>query len=103
MDGKIGKAGLSFRSVHTRGGGGGGGIPIYDMVRMCGPNSPLFQHCQVHDKPPFSKKTVYDRLIFLDWYMNGPILNVHIFAQIFNSETQTETKLYYLCVTFEYN
>ena len=32
-----------------------------------------------------------------------PFLNVHIFAKIFSSETQVETKLYYLCaVNFEY-
>ena len=31
-----------------------------------------------------------------------PCLNLHNFAQIFSSETQIETKLYYLCVHFEY-
>ena len=40
---------------------GGGVTPYtYDMVRMCGPNSPLFQRCHVYDKPPFSNETVYD-------------------------------------------
>ena len=29
------------------GGGGGVGFPIYGIVRMCVPNGPLFQRCQV--------------------------------------------------------
>ena len=39
---------------------GGGGVTtfIFDKVQMCGPNSPLFQRCQVYDKPPFSKKSI---------------------------------------------
>ena len=43
---------------------GGGGLPIYDIVRMCLLNSPLFQGCQVYDKPPFSEKKVCDWLSF---------------------------------------
>ena len=29
--------------------GGGGGLPVYDIVRMCDLNSPLFQRCQGYD------------------------------------------------------
>ena len=32
-----------YNELNRGGGGGGGGLPIYDIVRMCGPNSPLFQ------------------------------------------------------------
>ena len=55
---------VSFSLGGGGGGGGGGLLPKYDMVRISGPNSPLFHRCQVYDKPPFS---------FLDWYMNAPI------------------------------
>ena len=45
--------------AHISGGGGGGvELPIYDIVRMCGANSPLFQRFQVYDKPPYSKKSI---------------------------------------------
>ena len=40
--------------------GGGGNYICYDIVRMCVLNSPLFKRCQVYNKPPFSKKKVYD-------------------------------------------
>ena len=43
---------ISFLCV-SRGEGGGGLLPIYGIVRMCVPNSPLFQRCQVYDWPPF--------------------------------------------------
>ena len=36
-----------------------GELSIYDMVRMCGPNRPLFQLCHVYDKPLFFKKIVF--------------------------------------------
>ena len=49
-----------LRKWITLAGGGGGELPIYDIVRMCGPYSHPFQRCQVYDKPPFSMKTVYD-------------------------------------------
>ena len=38
------------------GGGGGNQNPIYDIVRMCVPNGPPFQRCQVYDWPPFLNK-----------------------------------------------
>ena len=79
------------------------------MVRMCGPNSPFFSVAWYTISPPphLSRKLYMTDPFFLDWYMNGPIFlhpcfNVHIFAQIFSSEIQTETKFYYLCVNFDY-
>ena len=51
-------------------GGWGGELPIYDIVRMCGANRPLFQRCQVYDKPPFSKKKYMTDPVF---HQNGPI------------------------------
>ena len=33
---------------------------LYGIVRMCVPNSPLFQRCKVYDKVPFFNKKVYD-------------------------------------------
>ena len=43
--------GAGWRGVGGGGGrgagGGGGKLPIYDIVRMCVPNGPLFQRCQV--------------------------------------------------------
>ena len=53
------------------GGGGGGGEGVKYIVRMCGPNSPPFQRCQVYDKPPFSKKNYMTDPVFLS--LNGPI------------------------------
>ena len=51
-------------------GRGGGEIPIYDIVRMYGLNSPLFQRCQVYDKPPLSKKNKWlTRFIIFDIWM----------------------------------
>ena len=57
----------------------GGELPIYDIAWMCGANSPLFRAVRytisplflrkkcmtdpvfhIYDKPPFSKKKVYD-------------------------------------------
>ena len=40
---------------------------------MCVPNSPLFQHCQVYDWPPFFNKKYMNGAIFLDSYVKGPI------------------------------
>ena len=45
---------------------------MYGIVRMCVPNGPLFQRCQVYDWPPFLDKNYMTDLIFLDWYMKGP-------------------------------
>ena len=39
---------------------------------MCVPNSPLFQHCQVYDWPPFFNKKYMNGPIFLDSYVKGP-------------------------------
>ena len=47
---------IIFSGGGGRWGEGGGGLPIYGIVRMCVPNSPLFQHCQVYDWPPFFNK-----------------------------------------------
>ena len=46
---------------------------IYDIVWMCGPNSPPFQRFQVYDKPPFSKKKYLTDPVFYHCYINGPI------------------------------
>ena len=49
----------------------GGGYPIYDIVEMCVPNSPLFQPPKIYDNPPpFFKKKVYEWPAFWNW--NGP-------------------------------
>ena len=69
------------------GEGGGGELPIYGIVRMCVPNSPLFQHCQVYDWPPFFDKKYMTDPIFLDWYMKGPTFSdIPVYAHIFHSE-----------------
>ena len=48
---------------------GGGYLPIYGIVRMWGPNSPLFKHCQVYNKPPFSKKKYMTDPVFHHCYI----------------------------------
>ena len=71
--------------------GVGWGLPIYDIVGMCGANSPLFQRCQVYDLPPFSKKK----------YMTDPVFHqcyTHIFAEIFSSETIIVILICKLCL-----
>ena len=69
-------------------GGGRGSLPIYGIVRMCVPNGPLLQRCQVYDWPPFFNKKYTNDLIFLDSYVKGTIFPtswyMHIlFAQRF--------------------
>ena len=60
---------------------------IYGIVRMCVPNSPLFQHCQVYDWPPFFDKKYMTDPIFLDWYMKGPTFSdIPVYAHIFHSD-----------------
>ena len=68
-----------------RGGEGAGGwLPIYGIVRrMCVPNSPLFQHCQVYDWPPFFNKKYMNDPIFLDSYVKGPIFLTTWYIHIF--------------------
>ena len=50
---------FKFFECHNLGGGGGGGwrgyLPIYGVVRMCGPNSPLFQLGKYMNGPTFSQ------------------------------------------------
>ena len=92
----IGSGDLAFSSVrppvcmlNTQGGRGGGVTSyIYGIVRMCMPNSPLFQHCQVYDWPPFFNKKYMNGPIFLDSCVKGPIFLTSwymylFFAQIF--------------------
>ena len=55
--------------------------PIYDIVRMCMPNSHLFQHPQVYDKPPFLKKKVYEWPDFWNW--NCPNVLTSMYMHIF--------------------
>ena len=68
------------------------------QYRMCGANSPLFQHCQVYYKLPFSKKKYHH------CYMNGPIfchpcLKILIFLlNIFSSETKIVIFICKLCL-----
>ena len=52
---------------------GGVLLPLYDIVRMYVPNSPLFQRCQVYDTPPFSKKKYMTGPAAHHRYMNGPV------------------------------
>ena len=51
------------------GGGGGGGwgrmlLPIYDIVRVCVPYSPLLNRRQVYDKRPLIKRKYKNCLFF---------------------------------------
>ena len=41
---------------------------LYGIVRMCVPNSPLFQRCKVYGKVPFFNKKVYD-LPDIFWFL----------------------------------
>ena len=51
----------------------GGGGPIYGIVRMCVPNSPFFQHCQVYDWSPFfSTKSIWMARFFWIPMWKGP-------------------------------
>ena len=60
-----------------------GGGPIYGIVRMCVPNSPLFQHCQVYDWPPFFSKKYMNGPIFLVSYVKGPIFLTSWYMHMF--------------------
>ena len=79
------------RQLRRGGGGGGGGggegggacNPIYGIVRMCVPNSPLFQRCQVYDWPPFFYKKYMNGPNFLDSYVKGPIFLTSWYMHIF--------------------
>ena len=56
-------------------------------VRICMPNGPLFQRCQVCDWPPFFDKKYMTDPVFLDWYMKGPTFSdILVYAYIFHSE-----------------
>ena len=69
-------------------------LPIYDIVRMCNPNSPLFQRCQVYDKPLFPKKKYMKDPVFHHWYMNGPIFwHPYLKILIFCPDIQLRTKI----------
>ena len=58
-----------------------GAHPIYDIERMCMPNSPLFQCHQVYDKPPFLKKKICEWPDFWKW--NGPNFLTPMYMHIF--------------------
>ena len=74
--------------IISGGGGGGGELSIYDIVRMCGANSHLFQRCQVYNKPPFSKRPSVSSLLYKrSHFLTALFENTYIFAQIFSSET----------------
>ena len=88
---------VCFRSWGWAGRGGGcwgwdwgwgEGNTIYGIVRMCVPNGPFFQRCQVYDWPLFFNKKYMNDPIFLDFCVKGPIFltswYMHIlFAQRF--------------------
>ena len=84
---KLGKLLESFRLGGAGGGGGGeggGGVTSYIcIVRMCVPNSPLFQRCQVYDWPPFFNKKYMNGQIFLDSCVKGPIFLTSWYMHIF--------------------
>ena len=62
-------------------------LPIYGIVRMCVPNSPLFQCCQVYDWPLFFfNKKYMNGPIFLDSYVKGPIFLTSWYMHIFFSQ-----------------
>ena len=50
---------------------------------MCMPNSPLFQHCQVYDWPPFFNKKYMNGPIFLDSYVKCPLFLTSWYMHIF--------------------
>ena len=50
---------------------------------MCVLNSPLFQHCQVYDWPPFFNKKYMNVPIFLDSCVKGPIFLTSWYMHIF--------------------
>ena len=62
---------------------------------MCVPNSPLFQRCQVYDKPLFSKKMYFSSL---SRFLTPLLENTHIFAQIFSSESKIVISIRKLCL-----
>ena len=79
-----------WQTARGGGGGGGGGVgrerggyPIYGIVRMCVPNSPLFQCCQVYDWPPFFNKKYMNGPIFQDSYVKGPIFLTSWYMHMF--------------------
>ena len=71
------------RGGGRRGGGGGVISYIYGILRMCVPNSPLFQRCQVYDWPPFFNQKYMNGPIFLDSYVKGPIFLTSWYMHIF--------------------
>ena len=81
----------SFKNNNLGGGGGGGvGVTtyIYDLVRMCGLNSPFFNR-KVYNKPPFSKKKYLTDPVFHHCCILTSLFeNTHFIAQIFRSENQ---------------
>ena len=64
-----------------------GYLPIYGKVRMCVPNGPLFQCCQVYDWSPFFKKKKKKKYmndpIFLVSYVKAPIFLTSWYMHIF--------------------
>ena len=82
---------LSPQTVHTvwssKGLILGGGGPIYGIVRMCVPNSPLFQHCQVYDWPPFFQQKVYEWPDFSGFQCErAHFSDILVYAHVFRSE-----------------
>ena len=89
-------------------GGGGGDNSLYMTWYGCAARiAPFFSAARYTISFLFPRKLYMTDPFFLDLYMNGPIFTslfkcAYFFAQIFSSETQIETKLYYMCVSFEY-
>ena len=66
---------------------------IYDIVRMCVPKSPPFQHRQVYDNPPFFKKKVYERPYFLMLVYEWPkFSDTHLYAHVFRMKGYINSK-----------
>ena len=64
------------------GGGVGVGVTSWHSTDVRA-DSPLFQHCQVYDWPPFFNKMYMNGPIFLDSYVKGPIFLTSWYIHIF--------------------
>ena len=93
---------MYFSSNRSWAGGGGGGgmagdkLPIYGIVRMCGP---LFERCQVYDWPPFfSTKSIWLIQFFLTGIWKAPLFLTSRYMHIFFTQ-----RFFMLLVLLVYN
>ena len=71
---------------------GRGYLPIYDIVRMCVPNIPLFQRCKVYDKSRLKKKVYgwpYFLVLVYEWLKFS---ETHVYAHIFRIKGYIDSK-----------